>query len=311
MVAGCGTTHAAGTGPAAPAKPVTKSETPQQRASADAESILSSFVPPKGALRLPSAPESALGTPAAIRGAQNVVQKTAYWQVKGSPQAVLAWEKAHLPRQFTATGSGTIAGPGAGQVQEDNFTLPAVPGVLPARGLEVAAVSTAGGQSELRVDSQVTWVPTKPLTERIPDSARVVTFSASTGMVAGAKHPSPVTITKAATVQRLESLVNGLPLLPPGLRSCPADLGRSIQLTFSATQGGTPLAVANIPSSGCQGVQVTVQGKAQPVLDGGGGAAAQALSIAGVNWPGYGSGAGGSHLPSGVNPGGTMQHGGA
>lgn len=303
MVAGCGTTHAAGTGPAAPAA---KAASPQQRAGTDAASILSSFVPPQGAVRLTSAPGKTLSAPVALRGGENIVQKTSYWKVKGSPQAVLAWEKAHLPRKFTATGGGTVAGPGPQQVQEDNFTLPPVTGVLPARGLEVAAASAGAGQTAIRVDSRVTWVQSKPASERIPATAKVVTFSGASGMVAGAKHPSPVTITSAAEVKRLESLVDGLPLLPPGVRSCPADLGQSVQMTFSATKGGAPLAVVTAPASGCQGVHVTVGGQSQPVLDGGGGAAAQALSIAGVNWPGYGSGT--AHLPSGVNPGGPMSH---
>lgn len=310
MVAGCGTTHAAGTVPAAPAtvKPKTTASTPQQRASADAASILAAFVPPEGAVRVSGPPGKALGAPVAIRGARDVVQKTSYWKVKGSPGSVLAWEKSHLPRQFTATGGGTIGGPGAQQVQEDNFVLPAVTGVLPARGLDVAAASAGGGYTAIRVVSQVTWVPSKPSSERIPATARVVTFSVAPGMVAGAKHPAPVTITNAAAVKRLEALINGLPVYPPGIRSCPADLGQSVQLTFAAAKNEPPLAVVKVPSGGCEGVSVTVNGKQQPSLDGTDGVAGKALAIAGVNWPGYGSA--GNHLPSGVNPGGTMQHAG-
>lgn len=309
MVAGCGATHAAGTGRGAPAtRAAAKSATPRQRASADAASILSSFVPPEGAVRLTSAPGKTLGAPAAIRGDSNVVRKTSYWKIKGSPQTALAWEKANLPRRFTATGNGTVSGPGQQQVREEDFTLPPVAGVLPERGLEVAAVNAGGGQTAIRVNAQVTWVPAKPLSERIPATARAVTFSSAPGMIAGAKHPAPVTITNAATVKRLESLVNGLPLAPPGLRSCPADLGQSVEMTFSAAKGGSPLAVVTAPASGCQSMHVTVNGRPQPALDGGGGAASQALSIARVNWPGYGSG--GKRLPSGVNPGGVMRHSG-
>lgn len=306
LAAGCGTTHAAGTGPSAPASPKTAAAaaTPQQRASADAASILAAFVPPRGAVRVGGPPAKALGPAIAIRGARDVVQKTSYWKVKGSPGSVLAWEKSHLPRQFTATGAGTVRGPGAQQVQEDNFVLPAVKGVLPARGLNVAAASAGGGYTAIQVVSQVTWVPAKPSSERIPATARVVTFSVAPGMVAGAKHPAPVTITNAAAVKRLEALVNGLPLYPPGLRSCPADLGQSVQLTFAAAKNGPPLAVVKVPSGGCEGVGVTVNGKQQPSLDGGG-VAGKALAIAGLNWPGYGSA--GHHPPSGVNPGGTMQ----
>lgn len=142
--------------------------------------------------------------------------------------------------------------------------------------------------------------------ERIPASARVVTLSGSSGMVASVKPPAPVTITSAATVQRLAALVNGLPPYPAGLRSCPAAFGRSVQLEFAGARGGPALAVVTVPSSGCESVHVTVDGKLQPGLDGSKGAAGKALSIAGVNWPGYGAPA--AHLPGGsVNPGGIMQ----
>lgn len=307
MLAGCGTTHAAGTGPAAPA--ATKAATPRQRASTDAASIVSKFVPPKGAARLTSAPGGALSKPMTVPSGQNLVDKTAYWRVSGSPRTVLAWEKAHLPRQFKWAGQGRSLGSAAPK-SEENFTLPAVRGVLPTRTLEVTAASAGGGQTAIRVDAQVTWVQARPLSERIPAAAKVVTLSAASGMVAGARHPSPVTITNAATVKRLESLVNGLPLFPPGIRSCPAGLGQAVQMTFAAVKNGPPLAVVKASTGGCDGVSVTVNGKQQPSLDGTAGVAGKALSIAGVHWPGYGDGAGGTHLPSGVNPGGPMRHGG-
>lgn len=304
-IGGCGTAHAPSRALSSPAP--SASASPQQRASADAASILASFVPPPGAVRLTTAPGALRSQAGAIRGASDIVRDTSYWRVNGSPQAVLTWVKNHLPGRFTATGGGTVGGPA--MLWNQTFALQPVAGVLPARGLEVGAVKAGGGQSALRVDAQVTWEPAKPSSERIPAAANVVTVSPASMLVAGAKAPSPVTITNAATVRRIAALVDGLPLLPPGTVNCPADYGRSVQMTFSAGRGGPPLAVVTAAISGCQGVRVMVGGKAQPTLSGTG-AARQVLSIAGLRWSGYAGG--GRTMPGGGMPGGgrTMPGGG-
>lgn len=304
-IAGCGTAH----GPSSASSPTpSASASPQQRANADAASILASFVPPPGAVRLPAAP-GGLRTPLGVmRGASDVVRDTAFWRVSGSPQTVLNWEKTHLPGRFTATGSGTLfAMNNPVKLWNTDFALPPVAGVLPARGMEINAVKAGGGHSALRVDAQVTWQPPKPSTERIPATARVVTISPASSLVAGSKVPSPVTVANAVLVRRLASLIDGLPLSPPGAYSCPADYGRSVQMTFSAVRGGTPLAVVTAAGTGCEGVRVIVGGKPQPTLSGAG-AAGQVLSIAGLHWPGYTGG--GRMMPGGggpVNPGGPMR----
>lgn len=304
VIAGCGTVHApsrsASARASASASPASAS--PEQRASADAASILSSFVPPPGAVRTTAVPGNLRVQPFPIRGA-NSVHDTSYWHVSGSPQSALAWEKAHLPSRFSAVGSGTTGSPAT--LWDENFALPAAQGVLTERGLAVAAVKTGGGQATLRVDAQVTWAPAKPAAERIPAAAKVVTVSPAPALVAGARMPSTVTITNAATVQRIASLIDGLPVFPPGSYSCPAGLDRSVEMTFKATPGGSPLAVVTAAVTGCQGVRVIIGGHTQPMLAGGADTARQVLSIAGTHWSGYG---GANHLPGDVNPGGPMQH---
>jgi len=191
------------------------------------------------------------------------------------------------------------------------MTMNRVIGVTAAAGC--AALMLAGcGTTHAPGTGPAAPAPKKtaqPSTERIPATAKVVTLSAASGMVAGAKHPGPVTITNAATVKSLASVVNGLPPVPAGIRHCPADLGQAVQMTFAATRNGPALAVVKAPTGGCEGVSVTVHGTPEPSRDGGSsGVARKVLAIAGVNWPGYGGGTSGTHLPAGVNPGGTMQH---
>ena len=208
-----------------------------------------------------------------------------WWRVPGQPLAALAWEKAHLPRAFTAEGLRTETGvPG---MWSEQFDLPAVPGVLYARGLLVTAVAAGPGQSALRVDAEVAWLPSRPASERVPPEAKVVTITAVPGADAKAKPHAPVVISDPAKVRRLVSLVDGRTLVPPGLLHCPFDTGLALQLTFRKAASGPVLAVATAGLSGCAGVAFTVGEKIQPGLSGGYSMAAQVLATAGLRWNGY------------------------
>jgi hypothetical protein len=101
----------------------------------------------------------------------------------------------------------------------------------------------------------------------------------------GGAVPAAATITNAAKVRQIASLVDGLPLFPPGMFSCSIDTGHGIKLTFRGA--GSVLAVATIHLSGCGGVGLTVRDVPQPILSGGVTLARQALSAAGLHWPGY------------------------
>lgn len=320
LIGGCGTTRAP-SGGASPSSSgsTTASTTPKTRAAADAASILQSFVPPSGAVRLTAAPDAdhgALGRPVTPVASPNTVDNVSWWRVKGTPQAVLAWEKSHISSRFKATGSGSGFSVGhQSTMWSQQYSLPPVPGLLDQRQLAVSAVNDGEGQTALRVDSQVTWLPAKPASERIPASAKAVTISASPGVIRDGKVPAPVTITSAATVEKIASLVEGLPVFPPGRYSCPADIGKAVQMTFRGSATGPALAVVTADLTGCQAVSFTVGGKKQPGLSGGASAAQQVLAASGLHWNGYSTGVarpggGGSTNPSSggaVNPGGVMQ----
>jgi hypothetical protein len=324
VIAGCGTTHASSgaSGSSASSSVTAQSAiaTPKQRATADAASILSSFVPPAGADRLSGASAagpagSALRAPTIIvqgpGSVADVVDQVSWWRVPGTPQAALAWEKAHLPHRFTAAGTVSAGDPPARWT--GYYSLAPVAGVLASRELDVQAVSAGSGKTDLRVDAQVQWVPAKSPSEQVPSSVTAVTVSARTGPVAGAKAPTPVTITNQATVRKLASIVNGLALAPQGLMHCPVSMDRAVQMTFRDGAAGPAAATVTAGLSGCQGVTFYADGKAQPVLAGGGTVAQQVLSITGLHWTGYTPGGainpGGTERSSGVNPGGTMDQG--
>jgi hypothetical protein len=311
VVAGCGTqayTPRAGTSPEAPSSKAPSSKapsskapsskalpalSPRQRAVADAAAISASFVPPPGARRLTRAPGAdggALKQPFTQPASPNLVDDPSWWLAPGQPQAVLAWEQAHLPRRFTSTGTGEGSGPGESTVWSQEFSLPVVPAVLDLRQLVIEVVSAGHGQTAIRVDSQVTWLPAKPAAERVPAAARSVTITAVPGLAGSTMigpvditPHAPVTITNQATLRRIESLADGLPVFPPGMYSCPADNGSGLTLTFRGASGRT-LAVVAANATGCETVSFTVGGKSLPALWGISGFVQQVLAAAHLHW---------------------------
>lgn len=297
-IAGCGTSPphpstASSRPPAADAKTTSPATSPRDRAEADATSILASFVPPPGARKLRAAPTAdggTLGRPQVTSDTPDVIDDASWWQVPGQgPLAVLSWEASHVSRRFTSDGSGTGSG-----TAFDSWSLPPVSGVLDSRWLVVSALSDGGGGTELRAEAEVSYTPSRPAASLITAGAvHGVVVTALPGLNDRAKPPAPLIVTDPATVRSLVALVNGLPLSPPGVYSCPADTGGGVRLDFlsrvGAGKAGAPivrsqvLAVAVAMSSGCGGVQLTINGT-RTGLGSGPTAAEQALAIAGMHW---------------------------
>jgi hypothetical protein len=253
--AGCAATHTT-TGPV-----TAVSAAPRERAAADAAAILRAFVVPPGAQRHRKAPD-VLKVPITTVVSTTLVDDVSFWRAPGQPQAVLAWEQAHLPPRFTP-GDADFGPPS----WDRTFSLSPVPGVLNARDLVVEVAGVGNGQTAIRVDAQVSWQPPRPGSERVPSAARVVTITQLPSLGPRARRPpAPVTITGPAVVRRLAALVDSLQLstIGPGA-SCPAPLGGGIRLTFLARAGGPPLAAAQGPAA-CGTVQFSAGGKRQPAL---------------------------------------------
>ena len=272
-MAGCAATHTT-------AGSVTAvSPAPRERAVTDAAAILKAFAVPPGAQRLPKAPD-ALKVPITTVVSTALVDDISFWRAPGQPQAVLAWEQAHLPRRFTP-GDADFGPPS----WDRTFSLAPIPGVLNARDLVVEVAGAGNGQTVIRVDAQVSWQPPRPGSDRVPSAARVVTIAQLPGLGPHARPPpAPVTITGLAVVRPLAALVDSLQLstIGPGA-SCPAAFGGGIRLTFLARAGGPPLAVAQGPAV-CGTVQFTVGGKRQPALQMTDSFIPQVLKLAGLRW---------------------------
>jgi hypothetical protein len=273
VVAGCAATHTT-TGSV-----TTASATPRERAVADAAAILKAFAVPPGARRLQQAPD-ALKAPMTTLVSAALVDNASFWRAPGQPQAVLAWEQAHLPRRFTP-GDADFGPPS----WDRTFSLSPVPGVLNARDLVVEVTSAGNGQTAIRVDAQVSWQPTRLASERVPSAARVVTITQLPSLDPRARRPhAPVTITDLAVVRRLAALIDNLQLSTIGpAASCPAAFGGGIRLTFLTRADGPPLAVAQGPAA-CGTVQFSVGGERQPALQLTDSFIPQVLKLAGLHW---------------------------
>jgi hypothetical protein len=257
-------------------------ETPKQRAEKAAAAILASFAVPPGGRRLaapPNLPGGVLKSPITFVGANWEVHLTAFWEAPGSPQAVLAWEQAHLPRRFTP-GDADFGPP----AWDRGFEL-APEGVLVDRELDVEVASAGGGRTGIRLDAWVAWLPPRPASGLIPPTASTVTIAELyTGSPAPKRRPAPVTITDPGTVRKLAALINGLPLsTTPADTPCPFSLNPFLSLTFRARPGGPPLAIAQTGQQ-CYSVALTVRGAQQlplqdkPTLD------PQILKLAALPW---------------------------
>jgi hypothetical protein len=257
---------------------------PRQRAVADAARIMASFPRPPGAVR--TGPTASLTQPGARPATPDLASVTRWWRVPGRPQKVLPWIHAHLPPGFAQSGTGTGSGSWTGM-----YALPAVPDVLTQRELVVLAVRS-GSQTVIRVDAQVVWLPARPVAERVPPAARVLTVTPVFGL-----NPDPraerldraFTVTDPATVARIAAVVNGLTRFPDGAFSCPAESGAQMRLTFFTRPGGPVVARLTAQYGGCGIVSVRIGGRDMPGLSdyprSGPPLQQQVLAIAGASWP--------------------------
>lgn len=314
-VAACGSVHAgqitAASGPS-----------PRDRATADAAANLTSFTAPPGARRIAQIPSAATWLKQApLTTAQ--IDDVSYWQVTGSPVTELTWVRQHLPHSYTLAVSGTEGGlymtpysvkirPGGSSgavsalgphVWYDEFTLKPVAGVLPVRALIVSVASAGKNTTVIRVDAQSSWSMAKSPAERVPGSVTSVTITpvrVGGPIIAGS--PTVVTMSSAAEVRKIATLINDLPMYAANVsRACPAPVLEGVRLVFRDGTSGPALATATADTYQCGTVSLTIGSHALIVL----GNAAQFVreldSVAHLS-AGFSTGSSGT-----VNPGGPMK----
>jgi hypothetical protein len=266
-LAGCAVAHspvtAAGHAATTAHPAAATAQSPSQRAEADAATILAAFVVPPGARKLPGAPSgqaSQLKDMAGYTPSPNRVAKDGFWQVKGHPQQVLSWTGSHVGRSHTSEGIATnLPVPGRPEtIWSQAYVLPPVPAVEDTRQLTVEVEDAGNGQTAIRVDAEVYWLPPHAASEMVPAAATAITLSVIPNGNLNKKPPQPETITSPAAVHRITAMVNSLSAFPPGPRECSFNQGTELVLTFLAAQRGRVLATALVEIGYCEEVFFTV-----------------------------------------------------
>jgi hypothetical protein len=167
--------------------------------------------------------------------------------------------------------------------------------VLGALALVAAGAGSAGGErasrraAESHAARTMMLIVPRPAGERIPRGARVLEVTV--------KRPhrpptSDVSVTGAAKVRRIASLINGLETLQPGAFDCTGKADDPVvTFTFRAAPGGRVLARASQivapgrPGGSCEPMTLTVRGHTQIPLLGGTSVVRAAELLLGVRVP--------------------------
>jgi hypothetical protein len=234
--------------------------------------LLARLVLPPGAHALtgePAGDGGRLARPPETLGDPNLVDVAGFAVWAGSPGSAIGWIEAHRPSGSSLAGTGYESFGDGGQEWSASFSWPPVGQLLDTRTLVVAVTALTGGMTGIRADAEVTWLPAKPAGDLVPAGATILTAVLSHGLNAW-QTGHPLTTTRdAAVIAAIRARLNALPVAPPGARSCPADFGQELTLSFYAEAGAKPLAVVEADPAGCEGVEVIEQGyQASPALEG-------------------------------------------
>lgn len=244
-----------------------------------ARTLIERAVLPVGAVRARGRPAGPLRVPSAWPATPNLVDRHRRWLVPFSMDATAAFLQAHPPRglQLIGRGYGSQNGHVTSRAVTDAVASPRPE--LSSIELVFTVAPRSHGRSEVRVDAQAVWQPTRPASERVPAGMHAVTITRSTDTPP--RRARRRVVTTPARVTRLARIINRLPVAVPGTRSCPAG-GVTYRLVFAASPGARPRLIAT--EDGCSLVAVRVDGRRQPALQDSDGrlaqAAARALGIA-------------------------------
>jgi hypothetical protein len=239
-------------------------------ASSAANSLLGELSLPAGAVSSadePAGDASALARPDGFPATPDVADDTGWWILPGTPAAALAYVEAHAPAGSKVTGRSTgNQGPDGSTVSATTFSLPPVPDVLVSRELVVEVVGLTGGSTGLRADAAVVWLTPRPATEQIPPGTQRLRITVTGGFPGQRPKQRPVVVATAKRIRAAVAILNRLPVAQPGTIVCPADFAIRVRLSFD--RGSRALAVAVVDPAGCEGVTLTLAGRAQPPLSG-------------------------------------------
>jgi hypothetical protein len=223
----------------------------QAAATAEVSALVAAAPVLPGARESRRAPLAVLTHPPELPGTDNVVERTRWWTAPGSTDQAIAYLRAHAPGRPDTIGQSSDGSRWLAFRAKDTAAY-----VQAQLVLEV--VADAYGVA-VRADGQAVWLPTRPAGGYLPGDVTSVDVTIERGLAA----PTLSRTLPAASARRMVSLINGLPVWPPGAYSCPADIGDSDHLVFHAPHGSIAVTASR---GGCGTVEI---GSRTPALRGG------------------------------------------
>jgi hypothetical protein len=228
----------------------------------EARALLAKVVLPAAAVRVRSEPAGdggVLAKPAQLPALADLVDLHGWWRVRGSLSSVYMFVKAHAPHGSRLNGWGRRYPSPRGAFVD--FEWPPVTGVSESRSLNIEIVALSTKTTGVRVDGQVVWTMPRPAGERIPAGVHVVDVTREK-----VGHISRVSIgvIKPATVQRVISAIDRLPIVQPGtVESCPAEPAQPTVIINFRRGHGTPVLARATHTGACGGMQFSIHGTSQ------------------------------------------------
>jgi hypothetical protein len=271
----------------APLSAAARERANRQAAGRDAARLLTRIVLPDAALpslREPAGDRHGLSGPGAFSARAKHVDRFGWWTVAQPLSMVDAFLRAHAPRGGHLNSWGSGARPPSASV---TYSFPPVGHVLGTRWLVVSMVALPGGETGLRVDAEVQWIVPRPTAERIPPSVAVL----EVGVGAPGRSPSTrAIVVNRAKVWRIASWINALQITQPGVWNCPAEVVGAPLVTFTfrrdltgpAVAQATELASATEPTTPCDPMTLSIDGRRWTPLLGGAAVVRAAQRLIGV-----------------------------
>jgi hypothetical protein len=241
-----------------------------QAAIQDAGALLTRVQVPESAApssQEPSGDGGVLAHPALTDGAQNLVDRYAWWTVSESMAEVLKYEQSNPPPGGRLEAS--CGGGGSDQPQWRCLAFVFSPrhDVLGVRELVVEMVGLADGSTGVRADAEVQWLINRPANEKVPAGVRAIQIRRGPP-----GHTISEKVTDPSTVRKIIRLFDALPVLQPGFWGCPRESGPAVRFGFRDTPDGPNVASASVlagvggTNTGCDAMSFTIGGRRQPAL---------------------------------------------
>ena len=224
-----------------------------------APTLLPRAVLPGSAVLELGPPSSTLSVPFDHPGSDNLIQATTYWTLPIPPGAFTAFAKAHPPEGLRLNGGGQ-----SGPVEEWalSFAVPHPPRFAGIASVLYTYFPFGQGGTQLRVDAQVIWLPSRTAVTLVPRDDRFATLAIRAGV------NRRVFLSWSPTLRHLIKVVNRLPTLaPPGTANCALSPG-STSLQFT-TKRGAATNLTLTEEMGCNEFSLTAP-SAQLLLNQGG-----------------------------------------